>query len=271
MPHKYQTNRPLSGNITTPLWPELEPSLNRNGSAVSGGILYYKLPFVILTLIENPTSNSHWRVLLWGQYSTKCYKASVLLWGQYRTKCWSLSFVMRTVQNKMLKPQFCYEDSTVQDVEASVFYEDSTVQNFEASVFLWGQYSTKCWSLISFLWGQYSTKCWGLSFVMRTVQYKILKRQFFLWGQYSTKYYKASVLLWRQYSTKCYKVSVQLYGRYSAQWRAGIATGYGLDDWGVGVRVSVGTSIFTFPHRPDRLWGSPSLLSNRYRGPFPRG
>jgi hypothetical protein len=40
----------------------------------------------------------------------------------------------------------------------------------------------------------------------------------------------------------------------------GIATGFGLDDRRVGVRVLVGFRIF-------RLWGPPSLLSNRYRGP----
>jgi hypothetical protein len=34
-----------------------------------------------------------------------------------------------------------------------------------------------------------------------------------------------------------------------------IATGYGLDGQGVGVRVPVGTRIFISPRRPDRLWG----------------
>jgi hypothetical protein len=50
----------------------------------------------------------------------------------------------------------------------------------------------------------------------------------------------------------------------------GIATGYGLDDLGVGVGVPVGSRIFTFPFRPDRLWGPPNL-SNGYRSLFPRG
>jgi hypothetical protein len=50
----------------------------------------------------------------------------------------------------------------------------------------------------------------------------------------------------------------------------GIATGDGLDDRGVGVRVR-GSKIFTPPCRPDRLWGSFSGISNGYRGLFPRG
>jgi hypothetical protein len=38
----------------------------------------------------------------------------------------------------------------------------------------------------------------------------------------------------------------------------GIATGYGLDNREVGVRVPVGSRIFTSPYRPDRLWGPPN-------------
>jgi hypothetical protein len=40
----------------------------------------------------------------------------------------------------------------------------------------------------------------------------------------------------------------------------GIATGYGLDDQGVRVQVSVGARTFTSPCRPDWLWGPPILL-----------
>jgi hypothetical protein len=51
-----------------------------------------------------------------------------------------------------------------------------------------------------------------------------------------------------------------------------IATGYGLDDWGVGVRVPVGSRIFSSPNRTDRLRGPPNLQSNGYRGgSFPEG
>jgi hypothetical protein len=49
----------------------------------------------------------------------------------------------------------------------------------------------------------------------------------------------------------------------------GIATGYGMDDREVGVRVPVGSRILTSPCRPDRLWGPPNLLYNGYGGSFP--
>jgi hypothetical protein len=45
----------------------------------------------------------------------------------------------------------------------------------------------------------------------------------------------------------------------------GITTSYGMTDRRVGVRVPVGSRIFTSLRRPDRLWGPPSL-SNGYRG-----
>jgi hypothetical protein len=44
--------------------------------------------------------------------------------------------------------------------------------------------------------------------------------------------------------------------RYSSRDIAvGIATGYGLDDRGVGIRVPVESRIFSSPRRPDRFWG----------------
>jgi hypothetical protein len=42
----------------------------------------------------------------------------------------------------------------------------------------------------------------------------------------------------------------------------GIMTGYGLGDLEVGVRVPVGSRIFSSPRRPDRLWVPPNLLYN---------
>jgi hypothetical protein len=48
----------------------------------------------------------------------------------------------------------------------------------------------------------------------------------------------------------------------------GIATGYGLDSRGVGVREPVGSRIFTSSYLPDWIWGAPSLLSKGNRGTF---
>jgi hypothetical protein len=49
-----------------------------------------------------------------------------------------------------------------------------------------------------------------------------------------------------------------------------MATDYGLDSRGAGVRDPVGSRFFSSPCRSDRFWGPPSPLSNRYRGLFPR-
>jgi hypothetical protein len=61
------------------------------------------------------------------------------------------------------------------------------------------------------------------------------------------------------------------YGGRSQDSIVSIATGYRLNDRGVGVRVPVGSRIFTSPCRPDQLWGLPSLLYSGYGGLFPRG
>jgi hypothetical protein len=51
----------------------------------------------------------------------------------------------------------------------------------------------------------------------------------------------------------------------------GIATGYRLDDQGVGVRVPVGLGIFSSSHHPDWLGGPSNLVSNGYWELLPRG
>jgi hypothetical protein len=58
-----------------------------------------------------------------------------------------------------------------------------------------------------------------------------------------------------------YTVSCESHGS-----AVGIATGCGLDDQGVRIRIPAGTRIFSSPCRPDRLWDLPSLPCDEYRG-----
>jgi hypothetical protein len=48
-----------------------------------------------------------------------------------------------------------------------------------------------------------------------------------------------------------------------------IATGYRLDDRGVGAQVPVRSRIFSSPHCPDWPWGPPCHLANGYQRLFP--
>jgi hypothetical protein len=48
-----------------------------------------------------------------------------------------------------------------------------------------------------------------------------------------------------------------------------IVTGYGMDDRVVGVRVPVGSRIFSSPRRPDRPWGQPASYRMVTWGSFP--
>jgi hypothetical protein len=52
-------------------------------------------------------------------------------------------------------------------------------------------------------------------------------------------------------------IVIALFDYRSLDSAVGIATGYGLDDRVVGVRVAVGSRISSSPRRPDRLWGPP--------------
>jgi hypothetical protein len=55
---------------------------------------------------------------------------------------------------------------------------------------------------------------------------------------------------------------------YNRDSSVGIETGYGLD--GLGSIPGRSKRDFFTPQRPDRLWAPPNLLSDGYRGFFPR-
>jgi hypothetical protein len=50
-----------------------------------------------------------------------------------------------------------------------------------------------------------------------------------------------------------------------------IATGFELQNRGVGLRVPVGSRIVSSPRRPDRYWGPPTSYPTGTEGSFLRG
>jgi hypothetical protein len=56
------------------------------------------------------------------------------------------------------------------------------------------------------------------------------------------------------------KINLTTHHTWSRDSSVGIATGYGLDYRRVGIRVPVGSRIFSSPPSPDWLWGPPNLL-----------
>jgi hypothetical protein len=68
---------------------------------------------------------------------------------------------------------------------------------------------------------------------------------------------------------EAYSLWMFLYLKRSRCSSVGIATGYGLDGRGVGVRVPVGSRTFSSPRCPDRLWAHPTSYPMGTGGSFP--
>jgi hypothetical protein len=69
--------------------------------------------------------------------------------------------------------------------------------------------------------------------------------------------------------TNCYFIMIPNCHMKPTNSAVGIGTGYGQDDRRVGVRVPVGSKMFSSPRPTGRFWGPPSLLSNGYWGLSP--
>jgi hypothetical protein len=67
-----------------------------------------------------------------------------------------------------------------------------------------------------------------------------------------------------------YKFALSKYDKRSRVSSGSIVSDYGLDDRAIGVRSPAGAKDCSSSLCPDRLWSPPSLLSNGYRGSFPR-
>jgi hypothetical protein len=92
-----------------------------------------------------------------------------------------------------------------------------------------------------------------------------------LWNRSTANHFPWYVISpdWSARESNCYNLmKINILLNLSRDSSVGIATGYGLDDRGVGVRVPVGSRIFCSPLRPDRLWGPHNNLSNGYWGSF---
>jgi hypothetical protein len=133
-----------------------------------------------------------------------------------------------------------------------------------------------CFKVIGIACVSRGTTGWEVKFVLEFVTYEMRNVdrnstfELTLLNSYCTK---LTAKITREF--RCITISVQLLLNQQKYFFTDsvvrIATGYGLDNGGIAVRVPVGSRIFSSPRRPDRFWGPTNLLSNGYRGLFPRG
>jgi hypothetical protein len=91
--------------------------------------------------------------------------------------------------------------------------------------------------------------------VLKNLKFALPSRHMLTWGMLENCAYCDTGTL-----------SMQQYSRLGS---VGITTDYGLDDQGS--IPAGGKRFFCTPQRPDLLWSSPILISNRYLRPFPGG
>jgi hypothetical protein len=150
-----------------------------------------------------------------------------------------------------------------------LFYHYILMSNPDISIDIWYIYLLlvvlffRIFSSVSHIRNFISTFVWWNKFVIFLTSLRNVKAIIFLCSVVDGFWLRVCCCI--DYYAGCYFASIRSWNS-----SVGMATGYGLDDRGLGVQVPVVSRIFSSPLHPDRIWGISSLLFNGHRGLFLR-